>query len=95
MQRAEEAYNPGTGLKSPVPTHTHCDLSFSSYFITDLSYKRGKLIPALFTLREDDIYESTTSHKHTNTQDSRNCKKALILNFGICIHLRGYETESA
>ena len=86
---------PETGLKAPVPTLPHCDLSFASYVITDLSYKRGKLIPALLTLSEDDIYQRTTSHKHTNTQNSRDCKKVLILNFGIFIHLRGYKTRSA
>lgn len=47
-------------LKFPALTLTHCDLSFASYLIVDLACKRGKIIPALFTLREDDIYESTT-----------------------------------
>ena len=94
-QKAEGAYDPETALKAPVPTLTHCDLSFASYVVTDLSYKRGKLIPALLTLSEDDIYQRTTSHKHTNTQNSRDCKRVLILNFGIFIHLRGYKTRSA
>lgn len=46
--------------KFPGLTLTHYGLSFASYFIADLARKRGKIIPALFTLREDDIYESTT-----------------------------------
>ena len=39
LQTAERAYNPETGLKSPVPMLIHCDLSFASYFITNLSHK--------------------------------------------------------
>lgn len=72
LQETEGTWNQETQIKVPVLPLTHCNLSFASYLTTDRACKRGKTIPTLFTLREDDIHESTTN---TNRQSSRNCKK--------------------
>lgn len=47
-----------TQIQALILPLTHYDLPFVSYLSADLACKTGKTIPALLTLREDDLYES-------------------------------------
>lgn len=59
-RKHERARNQGTQIKVSVLPLNHSDLPFTSYLIANLACKGGKTISAVFTLKEDDIHESTT-----------------------------------
>lgn len=58
LRRIRGAWHRETQIQAPTLPLAHRDLSFASYLGADLACKTGKTIPALFTLREDDLYES-------------------------------------